>query len=204
MSIYKPTWLYIKQHNQTGLKYFGKTIRKDPRKYLGSGKYWKSHLAIHGSDIDTIWCQLFENKEELMEYAIRFSTENKIVESNEWANLIPEDGISSSGVTGERNGSFGRPAWGCGVKGNVPWNKDKRGVQVAWNKGVYQQPWNKGITLTDEQKKNMGSHGNNKGQTAWNKGKPTIPESTAKRLVTLAKTIAKRKAAKEAALQTSN
>lgn len=32
-----PPWLYIKQHNQTGLKYFGKTIRKDPKKYKGSG-----------------------------------------------------------------------------------------------------------------------------------------------------------------------
>ena len=26
---FKPTWLYIKQHNTTGLKYFGKTT-KDP------------------------------------------------------------------------------------------------------------------------------------------------------------------------------
>ena len=35
-----PTWLYIKQHNITKLKYFGKTVRKDPIKYKGSGTYW--------------------------------------------------------------------------------------------------------------------------------------------------------------------
>ena len=33
------------------------------------------------------------------------------------------------------------------MKGREPWNKDKEGVQTAWNKGK---------TLTDEQKKNMG------------------------------------------------
>lgn len=38
--------LYIKTHNTTGLKYFGKTT-KDPYKYLGSGKHWRAHLKIH-------------------------------------------------------------------------------------------------------------------------------------------------------------
>ena len=37
----KPTYLYVKQHNKTGLKYFGKTTKKDPLKYKGSGLYWK-------------------------------------------------------------------------------------------------------------------------------------------------------------------
>jgi hypothetical protein len=31
---FKPTWLYIKQHTVTGLKYFGKTTR-NPEKYKG-------------------------------------------------------------------------------------------------------------------------------------------------------------------------
>lgn len=35
--------LYVKIHNVTGLKYFGKTT-KDPFKYRGSGKYWLAHL----------------------------------------------------------------------------------------------------------------------------------------------------------------
>ena len=35
-----PTYLYIKQHSVTKLKYFGKTNSEDPIKYSGSGKYW--------------------------------------------------------------------------------------------------------------------------------------------------------------------
>lgn len=97
-SDFVPTWLYIKQHNKTGLKYFGKTIRKDPIKYLGSGTYWTNHLNIHGTDVTTTWCRLFTDKEELTEYALNFSKNNNIVESKEWANLEYEDGLSGSGL----------------------------------------------------------------------------------------------------------
>ena len=93
MSIYKPTWLYIKQHNLTGLKYFGKTTQKDPIKYKGSGVHWSRHLNIHGNDVSTIWCQLFDNQQTLVEYALKFSIEHNIVVSKEWANLKLEDGL---------------------------------------------------------------------------------------------------------------
>lgn len=95
------TWLYIKQHNQTGLKYFGKTAHEDPYKYYGSGKYWVRHLSVHGKDVTTIWCKLFETKQELVDYAISFSRENDIVNSTEWANLREKNGVdgSPSGVT---------------------------------------------------------------------------------------------------------
>jgi len=102
-NIYKPTWLYIKQHNQTGLKYFGKTVKLDPVTYKGSGKRWLNHLRKHGNDVTTIWCQLFTDKQSLIEYAISFSKENNIVESNEWANLILEDGLWG-GVPGRLKG----------------------------------------------------------------------------------------------------
>lgn len=94
---FKPTWLYIKQHNVTGLKYFGKTVRKDPIKYKGSGTYWTRHLATHGYDITTTWLQLFTSKDDLVEFALTFSKENNIIESSEWANLEFEDGLSGSG-----------------------------------------------------------------------------------------------------------
>lgn len=93
-----PTWLYVKQHNITGLKYFGKTVRKDPIRYKGSGTYWRRHLDKHGNDVTTVWCQLFTNKDQLTEYALAFSKENNIVESIEWANLEFEDGLSGGGL----------------------------------------------------------------------------------------------------------
>lgn len=92
---FTPTWLYIKQHNKTGLKYFGKTIRKNPITYVGSGVAWRQHLAEHGSDITTIWCQLFTSKDELVNYAVKFSLDNNIVDSAEWANLMIEEGLGS-------------------------------------------------------------------------------------------------------------
>jgi len=94
MCIYfTPTYLYIKQHNVTGLKYFGKTTRADPVNYVGSGLHWKRHLRTHGNNVTTIWYKLFTSREELVEYAIHFSTSNQIVESKEWANLRIENGL---------------------------------------------------------------------------------------------------------------
>jgi len=89
----KPTYLYIKQHKITGLKYFGKTT-KDPLTYLGSGKHWRRHIKKHGIKfVETIWHQLFINKEELIKYALDFSKNFDIVNSKEWANLKEENGL---------------------------------------------------------------------------------------------------------------
>ena len=98
---FKPTWLYVKQHNITGLKYFGKTTKKDPIKYLGSGVYWRRHLNEHGENISTIWSQLFTDQQSLVLFALTFSQENNIVKSKEWANLRPEDGLmgGDTGIT---------------------------------------------------------------------------------------------------------
>ena len=90
---FKPTWLYIKQHNQTKLKYFGKTNKSDPFKYTGSGLRWLRHLKKHGNDVSTIWCHLFTNKENLINFALYFSKMNNIDKSTEWANIIPESGV---------------------------------------------------------------------------------------------------------------
>jgi hypothetical protein len=101
MSIYfKSTYLYIKQHNITGLKYFGKTVKTNVLNYKGSGKLWSRHLNKYGNDVTTVWCQLFHDKEELVEFATKFSIENNIVESDEWANLKIEDGLWGGGVKG--------------------------------------------------------------------------------------------------------
>ncbi len=101
MKEFKPTWLYIKQHNVTGLKYFGMTRSRDPIKYSGSGQYWKLHLKKHGNNISTLWLQLFDDQQQLILYADSFSKDNNITESSEWANLKPE--------TGSDGGGFGLP-----------------------------------------------------------------------------------------------
>ena len=84
-------------------------------------------------------------------------------------------------------------------KGRTPWNKGKKGCQVAWNKGKKgcQVAWNKGKKFTEEQRKHMSEaqlkyysdpmHAPwNKGKTgvqvAWNKGK-NLTEEHRKHLV---------------------
>lgn len=85
--------LYIKTHNTTGLKYFGKT-KLDVYKYKGSGKHWKRHLKKHGNDVTTeIYAQFEETDPKLEECALKFSEDNNIVESKEWANMKPENGL---------------------------------------------------------------------------------------------------------------
>ena len=82
--------LYVKTHNITGLKYFGKTV-KNPFKYRGSGKYWKRHLAKHGNNVTTEVVAVFDNEEDASAFAIEFSLKNNIVEDESWANLIVEN-----------------------------------------------------------------------------------------------------------------
>lgn len=98
---FTPTYLYIKQHSVTGLMYFGKTVQKDPIKYLGSGTYWKLHLDKHGTEyVVTLWHELFANKDELTEFALHFSQSMSIVKSNQWANLKEENGVDGGGIHG--------------------------------------------------------------------------------------------------------
>jgi hypothetical protein len=89
-------FLYIKTHNVTGLKYFGKTTKKDPHKYTGSGKYWKRHLHKHGFDYTTEIIATFHDETLCEQFAIKFSTENGIVNSTSWANLQEENGLDGA------------------------------------------------------------------------------------------------------------
>lgn len=84
-------YLYVKQHQKTGLKYFGQT-QQDPYNYKGSGKYWLRHIGEHGrSEINTLNVWSFETIEECRKFAIEFSINNNIVESQDWANLMIEN-----------------------------------------------------------------------------------------------------------------
>lgn len=97
MNNFTPRSLYIKCHNVTGVKYFGQTT-KDPYEYPGSGKYWKSHIKKHGNDVSTKWSLKFTDPDDIREFAEFFSEFYNIVESNEWANLMAENGHDGSPV----------------------------------------------------------------------------------------------------------
>lgn len=92
----KTTYLYVKQHEITGLRYFGKTTRakKDVDKYLGSGKYWKRHILKHGvQHVKTLWIsEAFDDENLLIDFADLFSDFYDIANSNEWANMKKENG----------------------------------------------------------------------------------------------------------------
>ena len=118
--MFSPTYLMVKRHRNTGLMYFCKTSTRDPLKYCGSGSYWKKHLNTHGKDIDTIWYQLFEFKEDLVEFALFFSEFNNIVSAVDnngkktWANEVPENGLQGGqniGIPSPKRGiPTGRPS----------------------------------------------------------------------------------------------
>lgn len=137
MKKFYPTYLYVKTHNVTGLKYFGKTTKKDPYSYIGSGNYWLSHLKIHGKDISTEIIGFFEDQRDCVSAAIRFSEENNIVNSlNEsgkkiWANQVIENGLDG-GYTGRTNyephSLESKQKISESKKGQLPWNTGKKGV----------------------------------------------------------------------------
>ena len=83
--------LYVKQQNQTGLKYLGRTER-NPDTYKGSGTYWKAHLKKHGDDVSTYVIGSYDTLDELKIAGLYYSKVWNVVESNDWANLVEESG----------------------------------------------------------------------------------------------------------------
>jgi hypothetical protein len=111
------TYLYIKEHTKTGLRYFGKTTKSDVQKYYGSGTYWKKHIKKHGKEhVKTIWVsKLFCDQDDLTEFSIFFSEFFDIVNSKSWSNLIVENGLDGApkgvfvaGLSGKNNPMYGK------------------------------------------------------------------------------------------------
>lgn len=98
MAAFKPTYLYIKTHNVTGLKYFGKTVKSDPTTYPGSGTHWKNHILKHGNNVTTEIYGYYTVEDECKRDALKFSEDNCIVESEDWANMIVEDGCNKFAI----------------------------------------------------------------------------------------------------------
>ena len=102
-------YLMIKTHNKTGLKYLCKCSNRDPHKYKGSGVYWKRHLKEHGSDIMTEVVFQTEDLNEFNAVCLKYSKDLNVKSSDEWANLIEENGLD--GGTTHNN-----PYWLKGFK----------------------------------------------------------------------------------------
>jgi hypothetical protein len=87
--------LLVKTHNKTGLNYLCVTEKEKYEKYAGSGLYWKRHIKEHGSDITTVVLYESETKtQDFIDTCLYYSTILNVVESSEWANLIPENANS--------------------------------------------------------------------------------------------------------------
>ena len=88
----KTYYLYLKTHNQTGLKYLGFTSSKDPSKYTGSGIYWLNHINKHGYDVKTEILIESTSLNEIKITGLYFSDLWDIVNNNDFANLKVESG----------------------------------------------------------------------------------------------------------------
>ena len=79
----------------TGLMYLCKTTsatKRNPYAYNGSGKYWLRHIKKHKPLIITCIVGEYNTKEELKENGIVLSEKWNVVQSEKWANLVPEQG----------------------------------------------------------------------------------------------------------------
>jgi hypothetical protein len=92
-SIYK---LMIKTHNITGLKYLCITQRKNYIDYTGSGVYWKNHLKTYGKDFSTELLYEDNNYDDFVKMCKFYSDFYNIVESSEFANMVPETGYNNN------------------------------------------------------------------------------------------------------------
>lgn len=88
-------YLYVKTHNETGLKYLGKTSN-NPFSYNGSGVDWKLHLKEYGNDHTTVVIKECQSNSELSEWGRYYSELWDVANSSEWANRIPETGGGST------------------------------------------------------------------------------------------------------------
>jgi len=157
---FKPTRLAIKELN--GLKYFCKSIRKNIETYTGSGIRWTNHIKKYGKkNVKTIWVSdWFYCPYYLQSFALMFSEYNQIVESNEWANLIPENGL-----TGNRGSKKGHMI-------GIPKPKSNQHKQAISNTLT-------GITLTERHGEEKANY-IRKRMSASATGRKRTPDSIAK------------------------
>jgi len=84
----------LKTHKVTGLKYlcYHKGSKESCCTYPGSGLIWRQHLRKNGYNIDTEILLETDNKEDIKIKGLEYSKLWDIVDSDKFANLVPEDG----------------------------------------------------------------------------------------------------------------
>lgn len=88
--------LMLKTHTSTGLKYLCVTRRHDYNRYPGSGTYWVRHLDAHGYNFTTeVLYEAESRTDEFVAVCKAYSAEWDIVLSDDFANLMPENGNTS-------------------------------------------------------------------------------------------------------------
>lgn len=159
----KTYYLYLKQ-SPIGLKYLGITTR-DPYKYLGSGKYWKRHLKAHklsASDIKTEIVFFSTIEKEVNTVALKYSEKFNIVESKDFANLMPESGMDCT---------LGRSCSEETKRKISESNKGKHPSKETVAKIINNRKSNKGFKHSEETKRKLSE---------WRKGKTLSKETIEK------------------------
>lgn len=92
--------LMIKTHRTTNFKYLCVTTKEDYEGYCGSGVRWRKHLKKHGFDVSTELLFEHESRDFVFKsVCLYFSELYDVVNSDDWANLILEDGNTGSAFT---------------------------------------------------------------------------------------------------------
>lgn len=148
----KKYYLY-KKESPLGLKYLGVTSHKNPYTYDGSGIYWNNHIKFHNfSCIDIATDILLEtsDKKELCFWGMYYSKIWNIVKSEEWANLVIEDG--NLGFSGYKHSELTLEKMSNVSKGVKKSDKHKENIRLS---KLGKPSGNKGFKHSEESKNNM-------------------------------------------------
>lgn len=149
----------IKTHNKTNLKYLCKHETSNEcscYKYKGSGTYWKRHLKVHGSDVNTKILYKTEDKELFNNVSFYYSSIFNIVESKEWANLTEEKGQGGKTITSEMIGYHSKLRWADIEYKNKHLERLRNNVKKSQPLAAKAAKIKlKGVPKTDEHKMNM-------------------------------------------------
>ena len=143
-----------------------------PFTYPGSGVRWTNHLKQHGNDVKTEVVGKWNNEdiEKCSKFAVRFSEENDIVKSTQWANLIPENGMVGGAIHTSPHSKETKDKIGLANKGRLAGDKNPRfGIRLIGEDNPFY-----GKTHSEETKKAISDA--NKGRLVGDSNPSKRPE----------------------------